>query len=260
MSTPPRHRAKRDHLSRRTSRSPLRRNEAPEPGPSSQGPLPNDRPNYFLGLSIVPQFQNPFRSSQAVPISSPCVSSTSDQSDSDDDSLTNLKDHEFFRKPPSSRDYENRCLRHKAHRAGLHAGLPLPRVDVFYRSDTLPSTSAGAFTSGKFVSAEDIENNSFHFAKRPKVSNCVQYTFPNLHEGLHHSGVQNVVTSIGLASRSRKHRDLENFPRNELKEISNSSENDKGLGQQAEDNSESVSSTESDSDRNQKEKKQSRKK
>ncbi|KAK6632839.1 hypothetical protein RUM43_012578 [Polyplax serrata] len=238
LSSPPRHRIKRDTRQGfyRSTRSPYRRLGVLEPGPSTATQyLCSERPNYFVGLRIIPQFQTYFVCSQNHPVSSGCSDSASDSSGSDEnpqlfkkikmkvfDGDTNAK-----KSPAFARDFELmknvRNFHHQRVRQTIlqnyNLSMPNTNSKFFFPlswerknrdNPTLPSTSGNI---PRFFQSSNADMGSDHSTQGPstmpmrnpnKISNSTQYTFPTIHEGLHHNGGQSAVTQTGETARLRK--------------------------------------------------------
>ena len=236
LSSPPR-RIKRDSRQGfyRSTRTPYRRFDVPEPGPSSAAQfLSSNRPNYFVGLRIIPQFQTSFICAQNQ---APYYSdSASDSSGSDENpqifkkiKMKVFNDEQHFKKTNSlSRDFEIfkniKNFQPNKVRQTIFRNFALPNTSgkIFFSSSrdkknrenvglldyTLPSTSTNQSnlfnpTNSKGINDQNKEINGMRNA-HTKLSDGPQYTFPANHEGLHHSTSPPVVGQTNESIRLRK--------------------------------------------------------
>lgn len=85
--------------------------------------------------------------------------------------------------------------------------FPLPWERKSRENQTLPSTSGNdtRFYQTPNPGSNDLgQGTSNGLRSSPKISDCVQYTFPTIHEGLHHNGGQSAVSQPTEVVRMRK--------------------------------------------------------
>lgn len=183
--------------------------------------LSNERPNYFVGLRIIPQFQTSFVCAQNQ--NSSFSDSVSDSSGSDENPQvykkikTRALDGESSKKS-FSREFNLlknvKNIHHQKVRQNFlqnyNLSLPSTNSKFFFpipwdrSNSTMPSTSRGneyRYNRDTNFNINDCFQGSSGGARNShKISDCAQYTFPTIHEGLHPT----VVLQTGETVRLRK--------------------------------------------------------
>lgn len=159
VSSPPRHRVKPDN--RQAINRSARNLENSNPGPSSE------KPNYFLGSTIIPNFL----SSKSKNLSS-------------SDNISNNSD--------SSGEEDEICFKPKKNSKNLITRL------------FLNDTNGKFLVNNKKDFKSHIQPSSSRAGKGSKISDCIQYTFPKINEGMQKTDVQDVVTSVGHQIKKQK--------------------------------------------------------
>lgn len=198
MPTPQRHRIKRDirQPMQRLFRSPLERRDLNNTSPAQSSLITSSN---MARLSKIPQLRTSFFCSRAA-ASNNCDGSASDSSDSDGPqvpqtgSKTTTEEDSAVLRPTILHNYN---FTFPVSTAKLFLPVNWDRKDK--DNHTLPSTS-------KNVMDEQRPESSYNFqaVKVPKVSECIQYTFPKVHEGSHQAGIHTVVTAIGQTVRKKR--------------------------------------------------------
>lgn len=179
VSSPPRHRIKPDSRVHRITRPA----ENSNPGPS------NEHPNYFLGSSIVPHFQAAFlASSTTSTLNTACGANTSDSSDDEEDTM-----------------------KFKTGKDEIKNNQPTLVNRVIFQN---ASNTNGKFFLPRKNGKEGSQASLNGSGNCSKISDCVQYTFPKINEGMHQTDVQSVVTSVGYSLKLKK----QNYSKEESKE------------------------------------------
>lgn len=168
-ASPPRHRAKPD--SRQAIYRSMRHSDSSNPGPSSSG-----RQNFFFATRVTPYFPNAFFSSESTNVSSSCTTSNNSDSSDEEDEVVPFKPEKKCKSLVSrlfSKDTNGKYLIHKKKESK--------------NQDQSPCSSRGRNVS--------------------KISDCVQYTFPKINEGIHQTDVQSVVTSVGHEIKKKEKKE-----------------------------------------------------
>ncbi|KAL0276757.1 UNVERIFIED_CONTAM: hypothetical protein PYX00_004261 [Menopon gallinae] len=199
MPTPQRHRIKRDirQPMQRLFRSSIDRRDLNNSSSTQTSLITSSN---MARLTKIPQLQTSFFCSRA-PASNDCDESNSDSSDSEDGSELPQQRNNLTAQDEST-------VLHQTILHNYNFTFPTPTAKFFLpmswdRKDkdnhTLPSTSRNAMDDNGQESSSD-----FQTVKVPKVSECIQYTFPKVHEGSHQADVHSVVTAIGQNVRNKR--------------------------------------------------------